>query len=242
MDDSWLLPYADMLTLLLAMFIVLYAMSSVNEDKFEELKETMNDLFAGGSGLLVSDSGFTELEDDPMTDNTTQNYMFEEKQLRECQQQMNEYFEEMNLSQMISTKLTQEGLLVTIQDIALFDSGKAYVRPESFDLLKYLGLILAEVDNHIQVRGHTDNLPISNQEFPSNWELSTERALNIMKNFLANQDIKANRFSVVGYSEYSPIDSNRTPEGRAKNRRVELLVERNYTNPGITLLENEIKL
>ena len=239
MDESWLIPYADILTLLLALFLVLYAMSNVNEDKFQELKQSLNAVFSGGAGLLVSDSGFTELEDNPFTDNTINNYMFEEKKLRECQYQMNEYFEEMNLAQVINTQLTREGLLVTIQDVALFDSGKAEVRAEAADLLKYLGLILAEVDNRIQVRGHTDNLPIHTSEFPSNWELSVQRALNVMKKFTEIPNLEVRRLSVVGYGEYSPITTNDNPEGRAQNRRVELLVERYYDNPDADLNLNE---
>lgn len=238
-DESWLLPYADMLTLLLALFLVLYAMSTVNQEKFQELKQTLNAVFAGGSGVLVSDSGFTEWEDNPFTDNTINDYLFEEKRLRECQYQMNEYFEEMGLSQMVSTNLTKEGLLVTIQDIALFDSGKADVRNEAFDLLRYLGLILAEVDNHVQIRGHTDNLPINTREFPSNWELSVKRALNVMQKFSEIPNLEENRFSIVGYGEHRPITTNENPEGRAKNRRVELLVERFYENPEVFLQGNQ---
>lgn len=238
MDDSWLLPYADMLTLLLALFIVLYSMSTVDQDKFQELKQTLNAVFSGGAGVLVSDSGFTEWEDNPLTDNTINDYLFEEKRLRECQYKMNEYFEEMGLSQMVSTSLTKEGLLVTIQDIALFDSGKADVRAEAHDLLKYLGLILVEVDNQVQIRGHTDNLPINTPEFPSNWELSVKRALNVMKKFTEIPNLEESRFSIVGYGEHRPVATNDNPEGRAQNRRVELLVERFYTNPA-TLLQSD---
>lgn len=237
MDESWLIPYADILTLLLALFIVLYAMSTVNEDKFQELKETLNAFFSGGAGVLVSDKGITEAQDRPMTDNTANDYLFEEKKLRESQERMNEYFEEMGLSQVITTRVVKEGLLISIQDIALFDSGRAEVRAEASDLLTYLGVILAEVDNHVQVRGHTDNLPINTSHFPSNWELSMHRALNVMKKFTQIPNLEPNRFSVVGYGEYSPVVSNDSAEGRAKNRRVELLVERIYDNP-IVIKEN----
>lgn len=231
MDESWLIPYADILTLLLALFIVLYSMSTVNEDKFQELRETLNAFFSGGVGVLVSDKGLTESQDNPMTDNTMNDYLFEEKNLRESQMRMQEYFEEMGLSHVITTRVLKEGLLVSIQDIALFDSGRAEVKAEASELLLYLGVILAEVDNHVQVRGHTDNLPINTSTFPSNWELSMHRALNVMKKFTEVPNLEPDRFSVVGYGEYSPITSNDTMEGRSKNRRVELLVERIYTNP-----------
>lgn len=233
MDESWLIPYSDMLTLLLALFIVLYAMSTVDVGKFEELKKSLNAVFAGGSGLLVTDSGFTELEDNPMMDNTTKNYLYEDKKLRECQYQMTEYFEEVGLSNIISSRMTEQGLLITIQDLALFDSGKANLREESWELIKYLGEVLAQIENEIQVKGHTDNLPINTVEFPSNWELSTTRALNVVKKFVENPGLNANRFSVVGYAEYRPIESNATLEGRAKNRRVELLIVREYPPPNI---------
>ncbi len=233
MDQSWLIPYADMLTLLLALFIVLYAMSSVDMDKFQELKHTLNAMFSGGPGVLLNESALIELDNDPMTESATQNYLQEDRKLRECQYKMTEYFEEIGLSNIVSSKLTEQGLLITIQDLALFDSGKANVREESWDLIKYLGQIMAEIPNEIQVKGHTDNLPINTTEFPSNWELSTARALNVVKKFIENPELNANRFSVVGYSEYRPIEPNSTLEGRAKNRRVELLVVRTYPPPNI---------
>ncbi len=239
MDQSWLIPYSDMLTLLLALFIVLYAMSSVDMDKFQELKQTLNAVFSGGPGILLNEDALSELESDSIIDDATQNYLHEDKKLRECQYQMTEYFEDVGLSNIVSSKLTEQGLLITIQDLALFDSGKAEVRPESWDLIKYLGQILAEIENEIQVKGHTDNLPINTVEFPSNWELSTARALNVVKKFVENPELNANRFSVVGYSEYRPIESNLTSQGRAKNRRVELLVVRTYPPPNfIEMIQN----
>ena len=150
-------------------------------EKFHELKQTLNAVFAGGTGVLVTETGITEWENNLINQNELNNYLIEEKRLRECQVQMDNYFQEMGLAQTVTTRLTKEGLLVTIQDIALFDSGKVDVRPEAKELLMYLGLILAEVDNHVQIRGHTDNLPINTREFPSNWELSLQRALNVMK-------------------------------------------------------------
>lgn len=237
-DETWLIPYADMLTLLLALFLVLYAMSTVNQEKFQELKQTLNAVFAGGTGVLVTETGITEWENNLINQNELNNYLIEEKRLRECQVQMDNYFQEMGLAQTVTTRLTKEGLLVTIQDIALFDSGKADVRPEAKELLMYLGLILAEVDNHVQIRGHTDNLPINTREFPSNWELSLQRALNVMKKFTEIPNLKEERFSIVGYGEHRPIATNDTVEGRAQNRRVELLVERFYDNPQISLEAN----
>ena len=131
MDESWLVPYSDILTLLLALFIVMYAMSSVDQGKFEELRETLNALFSGGPGVLVSDQGLSESDNNPYTDNPPPNYMTEDRTLREYQQKMEAFLEQEGLSHLVSTRVTEAGLLITVQDLAFFDSGKADLGLES---------------------------------------------------------------------------------------------------------------
>ena len=231
-DESWLLPYTDMVTLLLALFIILYAMSTVDEAKFERLRYALETMFAGSQGILVSDSGLAESDIKPLQDNPpTPNFVTEDRILQEYSKQLNEYFASQGLEGVIASTMTRAGLLISIQDLALFDSGRAALRTEAFDLLRFLAFLLEELPNDVQVAGHTDNLPISTAEFPSNWELSTQRALNVMRFLLQDNNLSSQRFSVVGFGEYQPIDTNSTVEGRANNRRVELIILRQYPLP-----------
>lgn len=228
MDETWLIPYSDLLTLLLALFLVLYAMSSVNEDKFQELKQTLNALFSGGVGVLVSDQGLSEVGDSPFTQNPPPSYWNEDQTLREYQQRLQAYLEQEGMSDIVTTRVTELGLLITVQDLAYFDSGKADLRPESLKLLEFLGVLLEGIGNDVQICGYTDSLPIHTAQYPSNWHLSTDRALSVLEIFEQNPNLAPERFSVVGYGEYRPVASNDTPEGRQKNRRVEIVVFRKY--------------
>ena len=122
--------------------------------------------------------------------------------------------------------MTEEGLLITIRDSILFESGKATIKPEYSDLAKDIGSLLKfEQPRQIVVTGHTDNVPINSAEFPSNWELSMMRAINFLKILIDTNRLDPQLFSVKGYGDNKPVASNDTAEGRSKNRRVEVLIQ-----------------
>jgi chemotaxis protein MotB len=234
-DETWLIPYADMLTLLLALFIVLFAASSVDANKFEELAKALNIAFIGGTGVLDQPSPVTthdpsvierpkedddsEEEEDPIT--TEEDI----QELEELKKKIDQYISDNNLSLSLQTALTKEGLLITILDNALFSSGSAQVRPDAQDLaIAISNLLVTDPPRRISIGGHTDNIPINTPQFRSNWDLSVMRAVNFMKILLENDNLEPSRFSSTGYGEYSPVASNETEEGRAMNRRVEVLI------------------
>ena len=233
-DETWLIPYADMLTLLLALFIVLFAMSQVDSSKFRELKRALESAFSGGVGIISSDSNIPEQDDNspnPLDPDPLNEFLLEDERLQQYKKMLDEYFQEQGLEKSVTNSITEKGLQVSIQEMALFDSGKAILHPEALDVITNISVILGDMDNYVEISGHTDNLPISTSEFPSNWELSVARSLNVMKYMLTNQKLNPARFSVVGYGEYRPIRSNETEEGRAANRRVELLILRMFMKP-----------
>lgn len=233
-DETWLIPYADMLTLLLALFIVLFSMSQVDSTKFRELKRALESAFSGGVGIVNSDSNIPEQDDNspnPLDPDPLSEYLLEDEKLQQYKAMLDEYFEQQGLENSVTNIVSEKGLQITIQEMALFDSGKALLHPEALEIINTLSVILAEMDNYVEISGHTDNLPISTAEFPSNWELSVARSLNVMKYMLRNQNLDPARFSVVGYGEYRPIRSNESEEGKAANRRVELLILRMFMNP-----------
>jgi chemotaxis protein MotB len=244
MDDSWLIPYADLLTLLLALFIVLFASSQIDEKKFNILSRSFNIAFHGGEGLFmpsnllpINESGRDRNEhkrENPgeadQRGSAYERFEQETRNLEQLQEKLDGYIEANGFSTQLRTDLNFDELKITIKDTALFASGSAEVRPEARRIAEAIGEMLVEFpDYEIVVSGHTDNQPINTAQYPDNWTLSAHRALNFMKILLNNPQLDAYRFSAVGYGEYRPVASNDTPEGRAQNRRVEVSVLRNFT-------------
>ncbi len=255
-DETWLIPYADLLTLLLALFIVLFASSSVDAKKFDQISQSLNAALDGGISFFESQSPIDmhgtsidnskadtedgveefikpqdEQQDEQSSEEQTQ-FQKETEDLRKLQEELNEYIEKNGLSTQLETQLNQSQLMITIRDNALFPSGSAEVKQDARALAVNISDMLKDYPQfQIIVAGHTDNVPIRTARFESNWDLSAERALNFMKILLNNNDIEPERFSTIGYGEYRPIATNDTAEGRAQNRRVEVSVMRNYVEP-----------
>ncbi|OXS78091.1 flagellar motor protein MotB [Domibacillus enclensis] len=223
-DESWLIPYADLLTLLLALFIVLFASSSIDAQKFQAIASAFNNELEGGSGVLdfpspVSDPSMSESEEQENLKAADQ------KELQEMQEKMTAYIKENNLQDKVETTLNGEGLLLRIRDNVLFNSGESDIQPAQLQSAQDIAkLLIMDIPRSIIISGHTDNVPISTAQFDSNWELSAMRAVNFMKEILKNDQLDPRLFSAKGYGEYQPIASNDTPSGRAQNRRVEILI------------------
>lgn len=229
MDESWLVPYADLLTLVLALFIVLFAASSVDAQKFQQISRAFSSTFTGGTGVLEYPSptpdGEMEQLDIQKNLSSQDQKQIEQNNLKKIQEKVNEYIQENNLESNLKTTLTNEGLLITILDNIFFDSGSATVRNKDINLAKDMSeLLVMNSPRNIIVSGYTDNVPIRNSEFDSNWHLSVMRAVNFMKILVENKKLDPKAFSVKGYGEFKPVASNDTKEGRQKNRRVEVLI------------------
>lgn len=150
-----------------------------------------------------------------------------EDQLKKIKQKIDNYVLENNLEKFVSTKITQkEGLIVTFSEKYMFDSGKADIYPEAKLVIKNIAALLLDEPNRISIEGHTDNTPINTAEFPSNWELSTKRATNVLKYLLEELKFDPKRLTAAGFGEWHPVAPNDTPENKAKNRRVDLIVRR----------------
>jgi len=242
MDESWLIPYADLLTLLLALFIVLFASSQIDQKKFDELRKSFQAALAGGSSFFenttpvpsTEDVGMNSQGDDSEQDQQSESELEEQlrqqetEQLMELKRKIDQYIDENGLTTQLKTQLDNRQLRITISDNTLFESGSAALKPESRELASAISDMLEQYTNYeVIVSGHTDNVPIRTSQFPSNFHLSSERALSLMSVLLENPNVRPERFSSVGYSEYKPVASNDTPEGRAANRRVEVSIVRN---------------
>ncbi|MFD1849061.1 flagellar motor protein MotB [Oceanobacillus bengalensis] len=236
-DESWLLPYSDMLTLLVALFIVLFASSNVDAQKFQELAQVFRSEFSSGSNGIIDDGpapgeALPPVETDEETEENeeeTSKGSVELANLQEMQEGVNQYITENELIESLETSLTNEGLLITILDNVFFDPGSAEVKEEGIETaIEVSKLLYSDPPHQVVISGHTDDVPMHNHEFSSNWELSVERGVNFMSLVLQNEKLDPTLFSVKGYGEYKPLFPNNSDENRAKNRRVEVLILPNY--------------
>ncbi|WP_274363973.1 flagellar motor protein MotB [Paenibacillus thermotolerans] len=238
-DETWLIPYSDLLTLLLALFIVLFASSQIDQKKFEEIKKSFVAALSGGKSFFDNnspvpsrtnvgiDSKAKEDKDKEQSQEDKQRTK-ETEELLELKKKIDRFIEDTGLTTQLQTHLDNEQLRITISDNALFASGSAQLKPESRKTAATISKLLEQYKNYeVVVAGHTDNVPINTAQFPSNFHLSAERALNLLAVILENKNVGPERFSSVGYGEYKPVASNKTEEGRAKNRRVEVSIVRN---------------
>lgn len=224
-SERWLVSYSDFMTLLMVFFVVLYSMSNVNQKKYQQLSNSMGSVFSGGATALGmgADSGTS-------SDNTGELkplVQTEDVKLQGVEEQVNDVLNELGLGDSVSTSIEERGLVISFNDSIFFDSAKAEIKDEMKTKLISVSKILNKIDNYIRVEGHTDNLPIKDNYFNSNWQLSSVRASNVVELLINYGEISPSRLSAVGYGEYRPISDNNTEEGRSKNRRVDILILNN---------------
>lgn len=236
---AYMNTYGDMMTLLLTFFILLFSMSSVDVAKFKAFAES----FSGSAGIL--DGGEVILNDSGMLGNGMQQFPTNQqitsltdsetyqkkKELSGIQNELETFIYEEKLDEQIGVEHKGDAIIVSFADMLLFETGKAALRPEAKSVLKTVGEGLTKyIDKgyKLSLEGHTDNLPISTAQFPSNWELSAARAIAVAKYFINDMNFSPQMVSAEGFGEYRPIADNSTPEGRAANRRVELKLSKEH--------------
>lgn len=217
----WLLTYADLITLLLAFFVVMYGVSRVDASRWQQLSQALRAAFnmdaaAGGASLIAENPGASMV---PLIEPTDDNQQF-----AEIVEKIEAYIKEQGLQASITQTITQRGLVIGLADNVLFETGKADLTPSAKKILDKLAGILLKVPNHVRVEGHTDNVPINTERYPSNWQLSTDRATNVIMYWTQAYNFPPERLSAAGYGEYRPVVPNDTPEHRARNRRVDIVV------------------
>lgn len=216
-----MLTYSDMVTLLLTFFILLYSYSVIDVQRFQEVLSSIQVALLGREGVLESTPLPADSQDDvaPPTEVTAQI-----DPIIITYEAVKRYIKEENMEDYVSPRLEERGVVLEIKDHILFDSGKADIKPEAAEVLKKISGILKSVPNQIIVEGHTDNVPINTARYPSNWELSVDRAVRVVRYFIEKHHMPPERFLATGYGEYHPVASNETPEGRARNRRVNIVI------------------
>ena len=225
--DRWLISYADFITLLFAFFVVMYAISAVNEGKYRVLSHSLGDAF--GKAPTGEDASVPELPTVKLPPEVKQRTLKQQQRLEE-QTHMTDVASTLMaamgpLVKEGKVKVTQSrrGISIEINANVLFEPGKAELHPHSLQVLQAVAAGLKNEPFNLEVTGHTDNVQISNSTFASNWELSAMRATSVVR-LLAANGIPSDRLLAIGSEASHPIASNDTEDGRARNRRVELMV------------------
>ncbi len=225
--DRWLISYADFITLLFAFFVVMYAISAVNESKYRVLASTLGSAF--GKGGPTVEMPVPQLTEAPLPPEVRQRSLKEQQAIEEQEHMTtvaNNLLEAMGpLVKEGKVRLTQSrrGVSIEINANVLFEAGRAELQPESLAVLRAVAQTLKNEPFKLEVTGHTDDVPIRSPLFASNWELSAVRATSVVR-LLAENGIASGRLYAIGREASQPIASNATPEGRARNRRVELMI------------------
>jgi chemotaxis protein MotB len=203
-SSSWLVTYSDAITLLLAFFVMILAVSDLNQGKVEALKEGLSEMMTGES----PPTPFTDIKDG-----------------------LEQLIEEQGLQNQVSVTLDTKGVKIEFANVALYQSGSADIKAQAIPTLKEVTRVIRETSHKthmVEVEGHTDDLPINTEQFPSNWELSSVRATNVVKYLLA-QGIEKQRLKAAGYADSRPkdgIQDQTIEQQRQANRRVVVFVRR----------------
>ena len=239
--ERWLISYADFITLLFALFVVMFASSQSDKTKAkqvsESVKEALNkggirsvvhEILGGavddtgkGNGQMKGPGGSQKLAA-PKDESSSVKASVNE--LMPSMQYLNQALSQEIKDGKVEVRLESRGLVVSLRQSAFFPSGGDELAPATFGSLAKIAKTLRGLQNPIRLEGHTDSIPIHNDHFRSNWELSAARSIAMLEYFCTHYSLPRNRFAIAGYADTSPVDSNETPEGRGHNRRVDLVI------------------
>lgn len=225
---EWMTTYGDMVTLLLCFFVLLFAFSEIDVQKLDAFIQS----FQGAVGVLESGRTIepSEILSEAELDELTLQELQELEDFRRLQERMEEFLEERDMAADVLVTLETRGLVLRFQDNVLFDSGRSEIKPDSLEILQFVGIVIQEhefVEKFVRIEGHTDTDPLrAGARYETNWELSVARAANVVRYMIEELGVEPMRFSASGYGEYHPVAPNDTPDNKAKNRRVDIVILR----------------
>jgi chemotaxis protein MotB len=227
--DRWLISYADFVTLLFAFFVVMYSISSVNETKYKTFSDSLSIAFSHQPQSSYTTIVPNEKEQllKALVDKRTARLG---EQQRKLQDRMKNLADGLKLvmsplinQRLVNINLTKRGVVIDISASSLFKTGEAVLQPGALDVLRQVSVVLNNEELPIEVEGHTDDVPITTAQFPSNWELSSARASSVVR-MMINNGVPEKRLAVVGLASNQPLAPNDSPENRARNRRVSITI------------------
>ena len=216
--ERWLITYADLITLLLAFFIMMYTFSKQDAEKYDEVSDHLKTIFTGGANAVKTGSGTNLISQVPKTGSSSE----VKKQLEDEIQAMTE--SKASEQPRISVFKDERGIVLRIMDRAFFGEGKAELKESAKNALGKIAPILRSSNCQIRIEGHTDDVPINTSEFTSNWELSARRATEVVRHLVERHELSPRIISASGYAQYRPIVDNDTAPNRALNRRIEIIL------------------
>ena len=227
---AWMATFADLVTLLMCFFVLLFAMSTTQQETYKELVQSLRSALGAES---IPEAGIREgLQMNPVpSEEPTETPQIDElggliqKEMDEIVSEVRELVMFNKLGGMVSVTQTETGVVITMTDMLLFRKGGVRLAPKALDILEKVAFVLSKFAYHIKIRGHTDNIPMRSVMFPSNWELSSARAGAVVR-LIVKYGVDPNLVSAEGYAGYHPVATNDTEEGRSQNRRVEIIYER----------------
>ncbi len=227
-NERWLITYADMITLLMVFFIVLYSMANTDLKKFSQVAESMKVAFhvmgiGTDQGALIGDANSGGSQG-PAAPILFQNLPPKQRDFIDVSSELTAFAAEAGLQADISINMNLEGIIISLSDALVFEPGSAELRPESVATLHQVAQILKLTNNAVRVEGHTDNVPTNNPLYPTNWELSVARAVNIVRYLAEEEGISPARLSAAGYAEFKPVAPNNSRANRALNRRADIVI------------------
>jgi chemotaxis protein MotB len=225
--ERWLLSYADFITLLMIFFVIMYSMSNVDKEKYKQVASGFQKAMGGGGGAnIIGVEGKVSIDEStPINTNIVE--ATEEQKLERVKEAVDSYLKSSGLADSVETKVEERGLVLSFKDSLFFDSGKAEIKPDQVKKLIEIGKLLNQPiinESYIRVEGHTDNVPMYSYLYKSNWDLSVIRASNVAQILINQSGIRPDRVSATGYGEFRPKADNKTADGRASNRRVDILI------------------
>jgi chemotaxis protein MotB len=226
--ERWLVSYADFMTLLFALFVVLFASSYHDKKAIQSVSKAVKNGFqqmgsfssndsAADNSRLMGPTSTGEARPSTVPANAGIDMVELQRKLKKALGQEIERRE-------ILLRMTPEGFVISLHELGFFDSGEAQLRPGAADKIKRIATVLTQYGLDMRVEGHTDDVPIHNAQFASNWDLSAARAMAVAMMLLNESGVDPRRMSIAGYGQYHPSISNDTPEGRKANRRVDIVV------------------
>lgn len=224
-QERWLITYADMITLLLIFFIVMYTMSQIDIKKFQFLSESLTKVMGGG-GMLLDSPGPSVVQGLSGTEMQSQMDSADRAQLEALRQELAKQIAQSGLNSKVSVSNEERGIVLSFQEDVLFKLGSADLTDQARGIIGKIAPVLLQSPNYIRIEGHTDNLPISTAKFPSNWELSSARAINVLQYIIHKFNFPPERLAAAGYGEYRPRVPNNSAANRQLNRRVDVVILR----------------
>lgn len=227
--DRWMISYADFITLLFAFFVVMYSISSVNEEKYKTFGNSLSIAFT--KQPITASTGAAPSQRDQtlkaLVDMRTVRLGEQQRKIQERMKNLTSGLSQVMASlikqRTVSVNQTKRGVVIDISASTLFGTGEATLQPGMLDVLRQVATVLSKEELPIEVEGHSDDIPIATAQFPSNWELSSARASSVVR-MLIDNGVPAKRLAVVGLASNQPLVPNDSPENRARNRRVTITI------------------